>query len=137
VARLEGREEGREEGRREGRQQGRQEGEKIGMIHFLERLLNRPQTPTEHPDKFACIGGFSSALFGKANVPSDADANKIRFLWVSCGDKDTLLKGNQAFHESLTQQTIPHTRHLESGGHSFPVWRNDLYLFAQRLFRDK
>ena len=44
VARLEGREEGRQEGRIEGRQEGRAEGEKIGVIHLLERLLNRPET---------------------------------------------------------------------------------------------
>jgi predicted transposase/invertase (TIGR01784 family) len=39
VARMEGREEGREE--------GRFQGEKIGIIHAFERLLNRPETPTE------------------------------------------------------------------------------------------
>ncbi len=33
--------------RLEGREEGRAEGEKIGMIHAFERLLNRPQTPTE------------------------------------------------------------------------------------------
>ena len=63
VARLEGREEGRQEGREEGRQEGREEGrragrqegqaeglvrgEKIGLIHLCERLLHRPETPTE------------------------------------------------------------------------------------------
>jgi predicted transposase/invertase (TIGR01784 family) len=58
VARMEGREEGRavgheegrtvgrEEGRTVGREEGRTEG-KIGVIHLCERLLNRPQTPTE------------------------------------------------------------------------------------------
>jgi enterochelin esterase-like enzyme len=91
----------------------------------------------KHPDKFAYIGGFSSAIFGKASLPADADAKKIRFLWVSCGEDDSLLKANRAFHESLEQQKIPHTWHLESGGHTFPVWRNDLYLFAQQLFREK
>ena len=25
--------------------------------------------------------------------------------------------------------------HVDSGGHNFPVWKNDLYLFAQRIFR--
>ena len=33
--------------RRQGRQEGREEGEKIGMIHLCERMLNRPETPTE------------------------------------------------------------------------------------------
>jgi enterochelin esterase-like enzyme len=92
----------------------------------------------KHLDKFAYIGGFSSAIFGRANLPdSDEAAKKIRFLWVSCGDTDSLLKGNRSFHDSLTQQKIPHTWHLETGGHTFNVWRNDLYLFAQHLFKDK
>ena len=33
--------------RMEGQQEGRQEGEIIGTIHLCERLLNRPETPTE------------------------------------------------------------------------------------------
>jgi predicted transposase/invertase (TIGR01784 family) len=40
----------REEGRQEGRQEGRAEGEKIGLIGTIrvcERLLQRPETPTE------------------------------------------------------------------------------------------
>jgi enterochelin esterase-like enzyme len=91
----------------------------------------------KHLDKFAYIGGFSSAIFGKANLPDADAAKKIRFLWVSCGEDDTLLKGNKAFHDSLDKQKIAHTWHLESGAHTFPVWRNDLYLFAQHLFQEK
>jgi enterochelin esterase-like enzyme len=91
----------------------------------------------KHLDKFAWIGGFSSAIFGKANLPDEGADKKIRFLWVSCGDKDTLLKANESFHRSLEEKKIPHTWHLETGGHTFAVWRNDLYLFSQRLFRDK
>jgi enterochelin esterase-like enzyme len=91
----------------------------------------------KHLDKFAYIGGFSSAIFGKANLPDADAAKKIRFLWVSCGDADSLLNANKSFHESLDKQKIPHTWHLESGGHTFPVWRNDLYLFSQHLFKDK
>jgi predicted transposase/invertase (TIGR01784 family) len=33
--------------RMEGRAEGRNEGERIGLIHAFERLLNRPETPTE------------------------------------------------------------------------------------------
>jgi predicted transposase/invertase (TIGR01784 family) len=50
VARLEGLQEGRLEGLQEGHQDGRTEGEKIGLIrliHFCERLLNRPETPSD------------------------------------------------------------------------------------------
>jgi enterochelin esterase-like enzyme len=93
-----------------------------------------------HLDQFAWIGGFSSALFGaSANLISDpADANKkIRLLWVSCGDTDTLMKSNKSFHDSLEEKKVAHVWHVDSGGHTFPVWKNDLYLFAQMLFKEK
>jgi enterochelin esterase-like enzyme len=93
----------------------------------------------KHLDQFAWIGGFSSAIFAKGSLVSDpADAaKKIRLLWVSCGDKDTLLDGNKAFHASLEDKKIPHIWHLEPGAHTFQVWRNDLYLFSQKLFKEK
>jgi enterochelin esterase-like enzyme len=93
----------------------------------------------KHLDKFAWIGGFSSAIFGQANIPADGTeaASKIRLLWLSCGDSDRLLDGNKSFHASLEEKKIPHTWHLETGGHTFAVWRNDLYLFSQLLFRSK
>lgn len=93
-----------------------------------------------HLDQFAWIGGFSSALFGaSANLAGDpAEANKkIRLLWVSCGDTDTLLNANKSFHGSLDEKKIMHVWHLESGGHTFAVWKNDLYLFSQMLFKEK
>ena len=91
----------------------------------------------KHLDKFAWIGGFSSAIFGKGNLPDSDAAKKIRLLWVSCGDTDFLLKANKGFHAALDEQKIPHIWHFETGGHTFTVWRNDLYLFSQLLFREK
>jgi predicted transposase/invertase (TIGR01784 family) len=38
----------RMEGREEGQQEGLARGQKIGIIHLCERLLQRPETPTEH-----------------------------------------------------------------------------------------
>ncbi|MCI0637822.1 MAG: esterase family protein [Gemmataceae bacterium] len=93
----------------------------------------------KHLDKFAWIGGFSSAIFGKFNLVADPeDANKkIRLLWVSCGEDDTLLNANKSFHETLEAKKLAHIWHLEPGAHTFAVWRNDLYLFSQLLFREK
>jgi enterochelin esterase-like enzyme len=90
-------------------------------------------------DHFAWVGGFSSALGGKSELLADGPdaAKKLRLLWVSCGDKDTLLKGSEAFHASLEKLQVPHIWHLEPGGHTWPVWKNDLYLLSQMLFRDK
>jgi enterochelin esterase-like enzyme len=90
-------------------------------------------------DKFAWIGGLSSALMGGApTMTSPDDLNtKLRLLWVSCGDKDTLLKGNTAFHNNLTEKNVTHIWHVDSGPHDWAVPRNDLYLIGMMLFRDK
>jgi enterochelin esterase-like enzyme len=90
-------------------------------------------------DQFAWVGGFSSALFGTAELIKDGpDAiKKLRLLWVSCGDKDNLMKGSEAFHQSLEKLQVPHIWHVDSGGHTWTVWKNDLYLISQMLFRDK
>ena len=41
---------------------------------------------------------------------------------------------SEAFHATLTEKKVPHVWHVDSGGHDWPVWRNDLYLFGQKLF---
>jgi enterochelin esterase-like enzyme len=92
-----------------------------------------------HLDTFAYVCGFSSALFGDTNalVSDPAAASKqLRLLWVSCGDEDRLMAASKAFHTNLEQKNVSHLWHVDSGAHTWPVWRNDLYLVAQRLFRD-
>ena len=92
-------------------------------------------------DTFAWVGGFSSApntqpVRALISEPSAAK-EKLRLLWVSCGDKDGLMSISKPFHEGLTQMGVPHLWHVDSGGHTWPVWKNDLYLLAQLLFKDK
>jgi enterochelin esterase-like enzyme len=93
-----------------------------------------------HLDKFAWIGGFSSALFGnQADLITEPDAarKKLRLLWLSCGDEDRLMNASKSFHAALEKKKVPHLWHVDSGGHTVPVWKNDLYLLSQMLFRDK
>jgi enterochelin esterase-like enzyme len=96
----------------------------------------------KHLDTFAWIGGFSSGL-GKAPnsemVPEATTANKqLRLLWISCGDKDGLMKANLALHTTLEEKKVNHVWHIDVGGaHAWPVWKNDLYLLSQMLFREK
>jgi enterochelin esterase-like enzyme len=90
-------------------------------------------------DKFAWVGGFSSAP--NTNQPAQlapdpaATAKALKLLWVSCGDEDGLMDISQGLHDYLTENKVPHVWHVDSGGHTFPVWRNDLYHFASLLFR--
>ncbi len=90
-------------------------------------------------DLFAWVGGFSSAPNTKMPeelVPDPALAKeKLKVLWISCGDKDNLLNISQRTHDFLQEKDVPHIYYLEPGGHDFMVWKNDLYLFSQLLFK--
>ncbi len=90
-------------------------------------------------DTFAWVGGFSSAPNTRppaelVPVPAAA-ADQLELLWVSCGNEDTLFNISLGVHEYLTAQNVPHVWHIDEGGHTFPVWKNDLYHFASLLFR--
>lgn len=94
-----------------------------------------------HLDTFAWIGGFSSAPNQKAPevlVPEpEKTAGQLKLLWISCGDKDGLINFSQRLHRYLKENNVPHVWHVDSGGHDFNVWKNDLYLFSQLIFREK
>jgi enterochelin esterase-like enzyme len=94
----------------------------------------------KHTDTFAWVGGFSSAPNTRpvAELVQDAAAlKKLRLLWVSCGDTDGLMRISKALHEALEEKKVPHVWHVDSGGHTWPVWKTDLYLLAQMLFREQ
>jgi enterochelin esterase-like enzyme len=89
-------------------------------------------------DTFAFVGGFSSAPNTKAPaelVPDPAVARQLDLLWVSCGNEDGLFNISAGVHAYLAAQNVPHQWHIDVGGHTFPVWKNDLYHFASLLFR--
>jgi enterochelin esterase-like enzyme len=90
-------------------------------------------------DSFAWIGGFSSApnlKQGRELITNPEEATKkIKLLWISCGDQDGLITGSYNLHSALTEMKVPHIWHVDSGAHEYPVWKNDLYLFSQKLFR--
>jgi hypothetical protein len=46
------------------------------------------------------------------------------------------MAANKTFHTNLEQKNVSHLWHADSGAHTWPVWKNDPYLLAQRLFRD-
>jgi enterochelin esterase-like enzyme len=90
-------------------------------------------------DKFAWIGGFSSAPNTKASevlVPNPAEANeKIKLLWISCGASDGLIGFSYRLHNYLNKNNVPHIYFIEPGVHDFKVWKNGLYMFSQLLFK--
>ncbi|MBS1705354.1 MAG: esterase family protein [Armatimonadetes bacterium] len=91
-----------------------------------------------HPEAFAWVGGFSSApntLPAAKLVPDPKKLKNMGLIWVSCGDRDGLFKISQTMHRYLKEKGVSHIWHVDSGEHNWPVWRNDLYLFTQRIFR--
>ena len=91
---------------------------------------------------FAWVGGFSSAPNTKTPAeliksPEDA-AQKLRLLYVACGDQDGLFRISEGVHKMLDEKKVPHLYNVVSGGrHDFKVWKSDLYHFSQLLFRDQ
>ena len=92
-----------------------------------------------HLDTFAWIGGFSSAPNTKPPEQLVPDPEKttsmLKLLWISGGDKDGLISIGQRTHVYLKENKVPHIWQVDSGRHEFPVWKKDLYQFAQLIFR--
>lgn len=93
-----------------------------------------------HLDTFAWIGGFSSAPNSKAPeelIPEPAKTREqLKLLWLSCGNKDGLIRISQRMQRYLKQNDIPHFWNVDANGHDPTHWRNNLYHFAQLLFND-
>ena len=90
-------------------------------------------------DKFAWIGGFSSAPNTKTPEELVPDADKarqqIKLLWISCGDADGLISFSKRTHDYLVEHNVPHIFYVEPGVHDFKVWKNSLYMFSQLIFK--
>ncbi len=92
-----------------------------------------------HLETFASVGGFSSAPNTKPPkelVPDPAKArDQLKFLWLSCGNKDGLINISQGVHNYLKENNVPHLWHVDGQGHDGTHWSNALYHFAQKIFR--
>lgn len=92
-----------------------------------------------HLDSFAWVGGFSSAPNTKTPqelVPDPAAATRqLKLLWLGCGNKDGLIRISQGMHEYLKEKGVPHVWHVDGNAHDPTEWKNNLYLFVQRIFR--
>ncbi len=70
-------------------------------------------------DTFAWVGGFSSApnTMPPAQLMPDpvAARQKLKLLWVSCGDQDSLFNISEGVHNYLVEQKVPHVWHVDSG----------------------
>ena len=90
-------------------------------------------------DTFAWVGGFSSApntMPPAQLVPDPAAArDKLKLLWLACGNQDGLIRISQGLHAHLKENDVPHVWHVDSNGHDDKAWANNLYWFAQHVFK--
>jgi enterochelin esterase-like enzyme len=96
---------------------------------------------------FSYLGVFSSGWF--ANRPEMSNPQyefmknnaatingNLKSLWVSMGGKEDIAYNNcKVMLAKFDEMGIKYTYSEYPGGHTWPVWRNNLYNFAQLLFR--
>lgn len=92
-----------------------------------------------HPDTFAWVGGFSSAPNTRpaAELLGDKEAARSQFklVYLSCGNRDGLINVSQSMHRELKALGVNHVWNVDEYGHDRDSWAENLYHFAQRLFR--
>ncbi len=90
-------------------------------------------------DVFATVGGFSSAPNTRRPetlVPDPEKAKQqLKLLWISCGNKDGLIRNSQNVHAYLKEKNVPHIYHVDDNAHDFKHWKNSLYWFSQQIFK--
>jgi enterochelin esterase-like enzyme len=96
---------------------------------------------------FSNLGVFSSGWF--ANNPKLSDPqyafmkdntstinSNLKHLWISQGGKEDIAHQNgQIMLKKFDDMGIKYEYSEYAGGHSWPVWRHDLYMFAPLLFQ--
>jgi enterochelin esterase-like enzyme len=88
-------------------------------------------------DQFAYIAAFSGS--GNRAEWEKADPamlnQKLKVLWLGCGNEDFAYKGIKGLEELLTQKNVKHVWNESGGGHSWPNWQVYLSKYAPLLFR--
>jgi len=88
---------------------------------------------------FAWVAGFSSAPNTRAPeqlMPDPEQAKQqLRLLYVSCGNRDGLIRNSLRVHAYLKEKNVPHVWHVDDHAHDFQHWRAGLYNFSQLIFK--
>jgi enterochelin esterase family protein len=118
-------------------------------------------TGLNHPEIFAYVGAFSSAVVSPAFettgwrpaaegaaldagfaqiVPNAKTQQPLKLFWMSVGTEDSLMPANRAFGKwakaNLRTEKPDEVQTRETPGmHTWMVWRDDLVDFTPLLFR--
>lgn len=105
-----------------------------------------------HPELFSYVGVFSSGWFKNpqpfmANSSGEMYYAKLKerpeyynrqfreFFLTMGGPEDIAYENCKTMRERFDQIGIKHSYYETPGGHTWPVWRESLYFFAQKLFK--
>lgn len=90
-------------------------------------------------DSFAWVGGFSSAPNTRAPeqlMPNPEEAKQqLKLLYISCGNRDGLIRSSLRVHTFLKERDVPHIWHVDDHAHDFQHWRKGLYNFSRLIFK--
>ena len=101
----------------------------------------------KNTNMFSWLGVFSSGWFGNRPELSNPQydfmkANaavingNLKSLWVAMGGKEDIAYNNcKIMLSKFDEMNIKYQYSEYAGGHTWPVWRNNLYNFAQLLFK--
>ncbi|MEP6676260.1 MAG: alpha/beta hydrolase-fold protein [Ferruginibacter sp.] len=116
-------------------------GLSLGGMHTLYTGLN-------NTDMFANLGVFSSgwiipmmssvadAQYDFLKNNTDKINNNLKTFFISeGGPEDIAYKNGKIMVDKLNEFKIKNTYSEYPGGHTWPVWRNNLFNFAQLLFK--
>ena len=95
-----------------------------------------------HLDLFSAVASFSGAVPGDFETrfaallkDSESTNQKIRTLWIGCGQQDSLFGRSKSLSELLTKYRVKHVFHPTDGVHNYTVWRKYLAEYVPLLFR--
>lgn len=92
-----------------------------------------------HPEAFNWVAGFSPAPNTEAPAKLAGEAaqakGKLKLVYLSCGNRDGLINVAQGVHRQLREQGVAHVWNVDGYGHDRDSWAENLYHYAQLLFR--
>jgi enterochelin esterase-like enzyme len=98
-------------------------------------------------DLFAYLGVFSSGWWANNTSLTDPQYNymkknatvinqNLKHFWIAMGGKEDIAWQNcQTMMGKFDEMSVKYTYSEYPGGHTWPVWRNNLFNFAQLLFK--
>jgi enterochelin esterase family protein len=95
-----------------------------------------------HLDLFSAVASFSGAIPGDFETrfaallkDSKGTNEKLKTLWIGCGQQDSLFPRSKNLSDLLTKYEVKHVFHPTDGVHNYTVWRKYLAAYAPLLFR--